>query len=113
MAVQLQPITILSSNYKILTKMLTSWLLPALPSVRSLPSSALFGAAPFQGGGSDPLGGGISPLCWLSDFLFSLDFFHAYDRVCLVWVDCMLKAMEFGPVLHQWISTLRRGVTAS
>jgi hypothetical protein len=89
MAVQLQPITLLSSNYKILTKMLTSWLLPALPSVRSLPSSALFGATPFQGGGGDPLVAEYLHQCRLSGFSLAWTFsMHMTGCVWCGWTAC-------------------------
>jgi hypothetical protein len=49
----------------------------------------------------------------LPGFLLSLDFFHAYDRVCLQWVDKVLEAMGFGPLLRRMVSTLHRGASAS
>jgi hypothetical protein len=33
------------------------------------------------------------------DFLLSLDFFHAYGRVSMQWLDHVLEAMGFGIVL--------------
>ena len=49
----------------------------------------------------------------LPGYLVSLDFFHAYDRVCLQWVDLVLEAMGFGPVLCRWVADLHRGATAT
>ena len=48
----------------------------------------------------------------LPGFLVSLDFFHAYDRVSLAWVDKVLEAMGFGRILREWIATLHRDVMA-
>jgi hypothetical protein len=48
----------------------------------------------------------------LPGFLLSLDFFHAFDRVSLQWLDCVLEAMGFGLVLRQWVATLHRHATA-
>jgi hypothetical protein len=38
----------------------------------------------------------------------SLDFFHAYDRVSLLWVDRILEAMGFPRELREWVATLHR-----
>lgn len=77
-AVQLRPITLLSTDYKLLTKMLTARMLTVLPTM--LLSSQLCSVrvrSIFEG-----------PAAYfhqrqLPGFLLSLDFFHAYDRVCL------------------------------
>ncbi|MBM3939095.1 MAG: hypothetical protein FJ333_10665, partial [Sphingomonadales bacterium] len=45
-------------------------------------------------------------------YLVSLDFYHAYDRVCMAWVDQVLEAMGFGRVLRGWVATLHRGASA-
>jgi hypothetical protein len=39
-------------------------------------------------------------------FLLRLDFFHAYHRVSVQWLNCVLKAMGFEVVLHHWVATL-------
>jgi hypothetical protein len=44
--------------------------------------------------------------------LVSLDFFHAYDRVDLQWVDAVLEAMGVGRIFRGWIKTLHRGASA-
>ena len=43
----------------------------------------------------------------------ALDFFHAYDRVSLRWVDCVLEAMGFGEELCSWVATCHRGAEAA
>ncbi len=48
----------------------------------------------------------------LPGFLLSLDFFHAFDRVSLQWLDHVLEAMGFGLVLRQWVATLHLRATA-
>jgi hypothetical protein len=45
-------------------------------------------------------------------FILCLDFFHAYDRVSIQWLDRVLKAMGFRVVLRQWVATLHRQVPA-
>ena len=49
----------------------------------------------------------------LPGFLVSLDFFHAYDRVCLQRMDLVLGAMGFGPVLCRWVAALPCDATAN
>jgi hypothetical protein len=39
-------------------------------------------------------------------FLLSLDFFHAYHRVSVQWLNCVLKALGFEVVHHHWVATL-------
>ena len=46
-------------------------------------------------------------------FLLNLDLFHAYDRVCLPYVDRVLEVMGFGETFRGWIRTLHRDATAS
>jgi hypothetical protein len=46
-------------------------------------------------------------------FLLNLDFYHAYDRVCLSFVDRVLAAMGFGDGFRGVVATLHRGATAS
>ncbi len=41
--------------------------------------------------------------------MMSLDFYHAYDRVCLPYMDKVLEAMGFG---HK-VTTFHRGANAS
>ncbi len=48
----------------------------------------------------------------LPGFLLSLDFFHAFDRVSLQWLDRVLEVMGFGLILRQWVGTLHRRATA-
>jgi hypothetical protein len=43
----------------------------------------------------------------------SLDFFHAYDRVSLSWVDKVMEAMGFGAIFRGWMSKLHRGASAA
>ena len=45
-------------------------------------------------------------------FIFNLDFFHAFDRVCMPYVDLVLEAMGFGSIFCAAIRTLHSGATA-
>jgi len=114
MASQLRPITLLSVDYKILTKMLVARLVKALPSVlKATQLCSVEGRSIFDGAASI-----LSTVEFLQrskqpGFLVSLDFFHAYDRVSLVWVDRVLEAMGFGQGLRRWIKTLHKGALAT
>jgi hypothetical protein len=44
--------------------------------------------------------------------LFVYDFYHAYDRVCLPYVDKVLEAAGFGLAFREVVATLHRGATA-
>ncbi len=48
----------------------------------------------------------------LTGFLLSLDFFHAYDQICLQWVDRVLKAMGIEPIFWLMVS-LHKGAMFS
>ena len=114
LASQLRPITLLCTDYKLLTKMMVTRLLPLLPTVlcatqlcsvrgRSIhdgPASVLSAAEYLQRRN-------------LPGYLLSLDFFHAFDRVSMDWVDRVLEAMGFGLIFRGWIGTLHRGASAS
>jgi hypothetical protein len=45
--------------------------------------------------------------------MLNLDFYHAYDRVCLPYVDKVLERMGFGQLFRGVVATLHRGATAS
>jgi hypothetical protein len=46
-------------------------------------------------------------------FMLNLDFYHAYDRVCLPYVDRVLAAMGFGDFFRVVVATFHKGATAS
>jgi hypothetical protein len=50
-------------------------------------------------------GGGMPPRpqAW---FMLNLDFFHAYDRVCMTYVDKVLAAFGFGQIFREVVATL-------
>ena len=43
--------------------------------------------------------------------LITLDFFKAYDRVCLSFLIKVMKKMNFGTLFTSWISMLHEGAT--
>ena len=113
-ASQLRPITLLVVDYKLLTKMLVSRLLPLLPRVLSATQlCSVKGRSIFSGAAS--IMSAIEHLHrnGMPRFLLSLDFFHAYDRVSLEWVDRVLEAMGFGETFRGWVATLHRDNSAS
>ncbi len=113
-ASQLRPITLLCTDYKLLTKILCQRLLPLLPSVLS-PAQlcSVQGRSIFDGilallSTAEELRRRREP-----GFLLNLDLFHAYDRVCLPFLDRVLAAMSFGFGFRSWIHTLHDGATAT
>ena len=107
---ELRPITLLNADYKLLTKMIVARLLPLLEKV--IKSSQLCSV-----GGKNILFGAaniISSIEFinkfkLKGFLFSLDFFKAYDRVFIPFVILILKKMNFGDVFASWVQMLHEG----
>ncbi|MBM3938954.1 MAG: reverse transcriptase family protein, partial [Sphingomonadales bacterium] len=110
---QLRPITLLNTDYKLLTKMLVNRLLPVLPDI--CPASqlcAVKGRSIFDGAAAVVSAASFLHQHQLPGYLVSLDFYHAYDRVCMEWVDKVLAAMGFGETLRSWVATLHRGASA-
>ncbi len=114
LASQLRPITLLNTDYKLLTKVYVARLMQVLPTI--LHKSQLCSVQ-----GRNIMQGAIS--LWSTaefvrqrkrnGFLMNLDFYHAYDRVCLPYVDKVLEAAGFGLVFREVVATLHRGATAS
>jgi hypothetical protein len=114
MVTQLRPITLLNSDYKLLTKMLVARLLIVFPDLlQSTQMCAVKGRSIFDGAAAILLAAEFLEGKQLPGYLVSFDFFHGFDRVCLQWVDSVMQAMGFGVILRQWIQTLHRGAHAS
>ena len=93
--------------------MLTSRLLSVLPSVLlSTQMCSVKGRSIFDGAAAVLSAADFLQQHQQPGFLLSLDFFHAYDRVCLAWVDRVLEAMGFGGVFRRWVLTLHKGASA-
>jgi hypothetical protein len=113
-AAQLRPITLLCTDYKILTKMFVARLLPLLPDLLTATQlCSIRGRSIFDGGLAI-----FSTLLYLQQrqlpgYLVSLDFFHAYDRVDLRWIEAILEAMGFGNTFRGWIQTLHKQASAT
>ena len=111
---QLRPITLLCTDYKLLSKMLVGRLLPLLPAVISSNQlCSVQGRSVFEGPATVLSAAEYLRQRGQPGFLLSLDFFHAYDRVSLPWVDQVLAAMGFGVVFRSWVAALHRGASAS
>ena len=55
-------------------------------------------------------------LCWRQwrpGFIFNLDFFHAFNRVCLPYLDCVLEAMGFGATFRAVVAMLNDRAAAT
>ena len=114
MASQLRPITLLGTDYKLLTKILVARLIPVLPSVlRSTQLCSVRGRSIFDGPASILSSAEYLHRHQKPGYLMSLDFFHAYDRVSLSWVDKVMEAMGFGTIFRGWVATLHRDVSAA
>ena len=94
--------------------MLVARLLPLLPSVlQSTQLCSVRGRSIFDGPASVLSAAEFLSRHNLPGYLLSLDFFHAYDRVSLDWLDRVMEAMGFGLIFRGWIQTLHRGASAS
>ena len=110
---QLRPITLLSCDYKLMTKIMVRRLINVLPTVLTTSQlCSVKGRSIFDG---------ITAILSVVEarrqqkrpgFLLNLDFFHAYDRVCMPYVDRVLDVMGFGAIFRGWIRTLHSGAAA-
>ena len=111
---QLRPITLLSCDYKLLTKVFVHHLLPILPTILtthqlcSVLGRSIFNSCVALLSVVEACHRGHRP-----GFIFNLDFFHAFDRVCLFYLDCVLEAMGFGATFRAVVATLHSGATAT
>lgn len=113
-APQLRPITLLNTDYKLLTRMIVNRLLPSLPNLlQATQLCSVEGRSIFDGAAAVISASTFLNQHQLPGYLVSLDFFHAFDRVCLSWVDLVLEAMGFGQTFRRWVSLLHTDVTAS
>ena len=110
---QLRPITLLSCDYKLMTKVMVRRLINILPTV--LTTSQLCSVK------GRSIYDGITAILSVVEarqrqkrpgFLLNLDFFHAYDRVCMPYVDRVLEVMGFGDIFRGWVRTLHSGAEA-
>jgi len=112
-AAQLRPITLLCTDYKLLTKMLVARLIVVLPDIlQATQLCSIRGRSIFDGAAAI-----LSAIEYLKQrrlpgFLVSLDLFHAYDRVSLQWVDRVLEAMGFGRTVRRWVAIFHQGAMA-
>lgn len=111
---QLRPITLLTCDYKLLSKIFVARLIPILPTVFC---SSQLCSVPGR-----TIQDGITSMLSMVEashqekrpgFIFNLDFYHAYDRVCLPFVDKVLEAMGFGEAFRRMVRTLHNKITAS
>jgi hypothetical protein len=113
-AAQLRPITLLSCDYKLLTKVYVQRLIPLLPSILttsqlcSVPGRSIFDGCTAILSAVEACRRAHRP-----GYLLNLDFFHAYDRVCMAYVDKVLAAFGFGQIFREVVATLHRGATAT
>jgi hypothetical protein len=93
--------------------MLVARLLHVLPSVlRATQLCSVRGRSIFDGAAAILSAAEYLHRRGVPGFLLSLDFYHAYDRVSLPWLDRVLEAMGFGVVLRRWVATLHRRASA-
>ena len=109
---QLRPITLLNTDYKILSKLLVYRMKPILPQVIRSGQLCTVGKKNILFGISNILSsimyvnGSKSGAC-----LLSLDFFKAYDRVYLPFLLKVMEKMGFGLKFRNWIKMLHFGAS--
>ena len=106
----LRPITLLNSDYKILSKVLVKRMKPALPSVISSSQLCTVGDKNILFGVNNIL----SSIFYVKSkkqkaCLLSLDFFKAYDRVVLDYLLKVMEKMNFSPTFCEWIQLMHDG----
>lgn len=109
---QLRPITLLSTDYKILTKMLTGRLSRVLPDL--LQSGQLCGTKPknILFGASNILSSiDYVNVNHLDAYIISFDIFKAYDKTTIEFVTRVMRKMGFGPEFISWVETCHREIT--
>jgi hypothetical protein len=93
--------TRIHTDYKLLTMMFVARLLPLLPSVlQATQLCSIRGRSIHDGPASILSAAEFLHRNQLPGFLMSLDFFHAYDRVSMDWVDSVPEAMGIGQVFR-------------
>jgi hypothetical protein len=113
-AAQLRPITLLGTDYKLLTKMFVNRLLAVLPDILTAGQlCSVHGKSIFDGAAAILSAVEYLQQRQLPGYVVSLDFFHAYDRVDLQWVDKVLAAFGFGAEWRRWIQLLHKNATAA
>ena len=101
---ELRPITLLNTDYKILSKVLVKRIRPVLPEVIKSSQLCSVGDKNILFGVNNIL----SSLMYVTNYkkkacLLSLDFFKAYDRVLLKYLILVMKKMNFSPTFCNWI----------
>ena len=109
-----QPITLLTTDYKILTKTLANWLKKVLPTITHSDQTAcvplrtindnvtlIRDAIHYANETNTPLA------------LISIDQLKAFDRVSHDFLSKVLHKFSFGPVFQQWIKTIYNNICSS
>ena len=107
---ELRPITLLNTDYKILSKILVKRIRPVLHSVIKSGQLCTVGDRNILFGVNNIL----SSLLYVKSkrqkaCLLSLDFFKAYDRVLVDYLLRVMEKMNFSPVFCKWISMMHSG----
>ena len=111
---ELRPITLLNSDYKILSKAFVMRLCPVMPEIIKSgqlcsvkDKNILYGISNI-----------ISSIDYIiahkiAAYLVSLDMFKAYDRVLLEYLVKVMAAMKFPDIFIRWVLMLHEGATTS
>ena len=113
LAASYRPITLLNVDYKLIARVVSQRLGPALNSVVD-PTQTAFLPDRWIG---DNVSAHLEEVEYLQDVrepgvIAFLDFEKAFDRVDRGWVSRCLQALGFGPRLQRWISLLHSNTTA-
>ena len=107
---ELRPITLLNTDYKILSKIFVRRMKPVLSKIIRSGQLCTVGGKNILFGVNNIL----SSILYVKSkrkkaCLLSLDFFKAYDRVLLGYLLKVMKRMNFGEIFCKWILMLHEG----
>ena len=109
---ELRPITLLNSDYKLLSKLLVRRIKPSLPQVIKSDQLCTVGKKNILFGVNNIL----SSILYINDkkkhgCVLSLDFFKAYDRVLIDYLLKVMKKMNFSSLFCSWIQMMHNNAS--
>ena len=114
LASELRPVTLLNHDYKLLTKILAKRLTGILGTIcKSVQSCSVPGANICTSASNIISTIEAVARSTSAAAIVSLDFFKAYDRVCLKYLKQVMKAMKIPDIFIDWILLLHRDADTS
>ena len=107
---ELRPVTLLNTDYKILSKVLVKRMKPILSKIILSGQLCTVGSKNILFGVNNLVSSLLyTQLTRQSACIISLDFYKAYDRVYLGYLLEVMKKMKFGSIFCNWIRMLHHG----